>query len=127
MLDHPVSLRAFKSAAESGHPFDASPMTRRPVRGGLCLGLSEEHCRATTWALDQAITGGKRIGNADLWFAVVWQLVESGGAAAWLPRAAVEAMRAQIAWRLQHHTSFIALTGDPVLPTTRVPLATAVW
>lgn len=125
-IDHAVSLRAFKLASDTGVPMDTSPMTRRPVLGGLCLGVGEEHCRATTWALDQAITGGKRVGNADLWFAVIWQLVELGHTP-WLSQPVVEAIRRQMTWRLAHHSTFIALTGDPGLPTTRVTLATAVW
>jgi hypothetical protein len=139
-LDHPISLLAWKqletslsgeNRVESGGVFDVnvrSPLTRRPVVGGLCLGLDEAHAKATTWALDRVLLGGKRVGNPDLWFAVVWLLLKDvSKKPAWISEAVVEKAQAHMAWRLQHHTSFLALTGLPELPTTRVPLKAALW
>jgi hypothetical protein len=129
-LDYAISLKAWKELEEhdstGGHEPLRSPMTRRPVVSGLCLGADEAHARATTWALDRAITGGKRAGNADLWFAVVWRLLEDD-APAWIDAAVVGKARAHMSWRLAHHTSFLSLTGLSELPTTRVSLRAAVW
>lgn len=125
-LDHPISLRAFQEANASGHPFTTSPMTRRPVAAGaICLGPAEDHCRATTWTLAQLMTGGKLIGNQDLWFACIWLLVERGEIPYLTP--ILPQLRAHMQWRLANHQSSVSLTGVPEFPTTRVPLRTAVW
>lgn len=125
-LDHPISLRALKEAYDMGHPIETSPMTRRPVAAGaICLGASEEHCTATTWTLANLFTGGKRIGNQDLWYALIWLLVEQGAVPYLAP--ILPQLRAHMAWRLTNHESSVSLTGVPEFPTTRVPLRTAVW
>jgi len=125
-LDHPVSLRALKEAYDTGHPFEMSPMTRRPVAAGaICLGANEEHCKATTWTLTNLFTGGKRVGNQDLWFALIWLLVERGEIPYLDP--ILPQLRAHMGWRLLNHESSVSLTGVPEFPTTRVPLRTAVW
>ena len=125
-LDHPVSLRALKEATDSGHPLETSPMTRRRVAAGaICLGAREEHCRATTWTLANLFTGGKRIGNQDLWYATIWLLVEQGAVPYLAP--ILPQLRAHMVWRLANHASSVSLTGVPEFPTTRVPLRTAVW
>jgi hypothetical protein len=128
-LDYAISLNAWKSLVAPGVSVSgtsSSPLTRRPVSGGLCLGADEAHAKATTWALDRAILGGKRAGNPDLWFAVVWRILETDKPA-WIDAAVVAKARAHMTWRLSYHSSFIALTGLPELPTTRVALKTAVW
>ena len=125
-LDHPISLRAFQEAHAAGHPFDTSPMTRRPVSAGaICLGPAEDHCRATAWPLAQLMTGGKLVGNQDFWFACIWLLVERGEIPYLTP--ILPQLRAHMQWRLTHHQSSVSLTGLPEYPTARVPLRTALW
>lgn len=125
-LDHPLSLGAYREALEAGAPIRAGPLTRHPlIAGGICLGNTEEHCRATRWALAQIVTGGKLVGNEDLWFLCIWLLV-ARGEVPYLHDIA-PALADHGRWRLQNHTTFIALTGLPEFPTTRVPLATAIW
>ena len=125
-LDHPISLRALKHSHDIGYPIDTSPMTRRSVAAGaICLGAAETHSRATEWTLAHLFTGGKRVGNPDLWFAVLWILVEQGSVPYLAP--ILPQLRAHMAWRLANHQSSVSLTGVPEFPTTRVPLRTAVW
>jgi hypothetical protein len=125
-IDHPISLRAFQDAHTAGLPFTSSPLTRRPLQpGGICLGLSEAHCRATTWTLSNLYTGGKLIGNQDFWFACIWLLVERGHLA-YLGKLLPQ-LRTHMLWRILNHSSAVGLSGLPELPTTRVPLRTALW
>ncbi len=124
-LDHPVSLTAYRAA---GEPFATSPLTRRPLlAGGICVGNSEAHCRATAWTLAQLTTGGKLVGNADLWFACIWLLVARDGRLAYLCESLLPILTAHGRWRLREHTTFIGLTGLPEFPTTRVPVGVAIW
>lgn len=54
-----------KDEKNSNRPIQASPLTRAPVLGGLCLGAAEDHSNSTDWAIAQLMTGGKRVGNSD--------------------------------------------------------------
>jgi hypothetical protein len=125
-LDHPISLASYKEAHDAGAPFLTSPMTRAPLlAGAICIGNTEEHCRATHWTLAQLTTGGKLVGNPDLWFAVIWLALFRA------PAHYLKAIEPQIAhhmrWRMKTHTSSISLTGAPEFPTTRVRLDAAIW
>lgn len=126
-LDHPVSLTAYREAITAGSPIRTGPMTRRPLlAGGICLGQSEAHCAATTWTLAQLTTGGKLVGNPDLWFACLWLMLHRGQTGEHL--ADLEPMfSANMTWRLRNHKAFISLTGLPEFPSTRVPLGVAIW
>lgn len=126
LADHPLSLRALKEAEAAGAPITTSPLTRAPLAGAICFGSDASHVNATNWTLARAITGGKRVGNADLWYAVLWSLLRRHDAPAHLAplRAPLDA---HMKWRLVTSTSSLALTGQPELPTIRVPLAAAVW
>jgi hypothetical protein len=122
-LDHPMSLAAF-SANASG--WNHSPMTRDPVlAGAICFGAADDHIKATQWTLVQLFTGGKLAGNPDFWYACIWWVLRHN-----CP-VYLEAMKsfadAHMLWRLQQQKSFIALSGLPEFPTTRVPLNTAIW
>jgi hypothetical protein len=124
-LDHPISLTALKAATDAGAPITESPMTRRPVTGGICLGHNKEHRDATTWTLASIIAGGKLLGNPDLWFACVWLLVENGHIPYLEPIKSH--LKAQMEWRLRTQRTAISLRGIAEFPSVRVPLGIATW
>jgi len=126
LLDHPISLKALKDAEESGHPLATSPFSRAPLLGAICLSAHPSHVAATNWTLARAIAEGKRVGSADMWFAVLWHLLNQPEAPAYL-HALRPAFAAHMKWRCARSMTSLALTGQPELPTTRVPLLTAVW
>lgn len=126
-LDHPISLAAYQAARASGAPLATSPMTRRTLaEGGVCLGNSEDHCRATAWALARLTTGRSLVGNADLWLAALWLLIVRDARLAFL-RDLLPHLEAHCRWRLRAHKTFLSLSGLPEFPTTRVPVGVAVW
>jgi hypothetical protein len=122
-LDHPISLKAYKESVEAERPIRESPMTRRPTSGGLTLAPHEDHCTSTQWALANLFTGGKLVGNQDLWYAIVWMVAKQ------IPylQPIYANLDAHMTYRLKNHTTFLSLSGLPEFPTTRVPLATACW
>lgn len=124
-LDHPLSLRALKEAEEANFPLRESPLTRRPLTGAICLGPHTDHSDATNWTLAQLTAGGKKLGNPDLWFAVIWLLVQRGD----IPYLApiLPFLTTHLRWRLQNHQAPLSLLGTPEFPTTRVPLAVSLW
>lgn len=129
-LDHPISLAAYKEAIDAGTPILTSPLTRVPLLpGAICIGYTEEHCKATHWTLAQLTTGGKLVGNPDLWFAAVWLALfrmEETSPKYYLMPIEIN-LAAHMRWRMKTHTSSISLTGAPEFPTTRVRLDVAIW
>jgi hypothetical protein len=65
------------------------------------------------------------VGNPDLWFAVVWLIVQRRESE-YLSRTEPE-LAASMRWRMRNHTSSISLSGAPEFPTTRVRLDAAIW
>jgi hypothetical protein len=128
-IDHAISLRALKDSYDSGNPIISSPMTRFPIsEGAICLGANELHCKATTWTLANLFTGGKLVGNQDLWFACIWLLpvVDSDEGITYL-RPIISQIREHMKWRMLNHMASVSLTGRPEFPMTMVSLRTAIW
>ena len=120
-LDHPMSLSAYVAAS-----WTHSPMTRDPVLGGaICFGAAPDHVKGTQWTLAQLFTGGKLAGNPDFWYACIWWVLHHKCPAYLEPM--IPYANTHMQWRLQNNQSFIALSGLPEFPTTRVPLQTAIW
>jgi hypothetical protein len=116
-IDSSMMLAAYTS------DITVSPESGRPVwNGGICLGTSESHCAASSVAFDR-IFGGH--GNQDLWFAVIWLLVENLE----LPQLNVSAhaCRRHMSWRVFHHSAPLSLIEHPLEPVLHVPLGIAVW
>jgi hypothetical protein len=124
-FDHPIALRSMKEAEEAGFPITQSPLTRAPIIGGLFLGASDEHSHATNFTIAHLVAEGKRVGNADLWFMLIWWLIERGHAHhldSVLPQ-----IRSHLAFRLRNHLGTFTMTNTPYMPITLVPLGIAAW
>ena len=122
-FDHPIGFSAFKTMIASGDT--KSPFTRANISGGICLAQSGDHNKATNWTLFKNITGGKKLGNADLWFACLWLLVENGNLEYLKPT--LPHLRSHMLYRMKNNKTYISLSGLPDYPTTQVPLGTAIW
>jgi hypothetical protein len=125
ILDHALSLTSMRQAADSGSPITTSPITRRKLAGAIPLGAAKSHAEAADWTLLRILSGGKVLGNADLWFAVFWLTIESGRA----PHLAdlLPFIREQMIWRLRYRYSSAAVTGLTGFVQRRVPLGCAIW
>eukprot|EP00742_Colponemidia_sp_Colp-10_P013693 GILJ01015487.1.p1 GENE.GILJ01015487.1~~GILJ01015487.1.p1 ORF type:complete len:619 (+),score=91.03 GILJ01015487.1:68-1858(+) len=124
-LDHPVSLASMQRAAAAGAPIEKSEITDRGVEGGITLGCSREQVQCATSTIARLVAGGKLLGNPDLWYAVIWRLVETDAVPYLAPLKG--ALQAQMKWRCENNTTFMSLSGLPELPTTKVPLGVAAW
>jgi hypothetical protein len=71
------------------------------------------------------LSGGKALGNADLWFAVLWMALEDGLA----PHLSdlLPFVREQMIWRLRFRYSSATVTGLPGFVQRRIPLGCAIW
>jgi len=125
IIDHPISLRSLKDAEESGYSMEKSPVTRAPILGGLVLGPSEDHCKATNWTIAKLLSGGKATGNPDQWFELIWYLVETGK----IPylNEILPHIRAHMLFRCKSHCGTASLTNIPYACIYRVPVGIAAW
>jgi len=124
-IDHAISLKQIREAEKSGHPFLVSPMTRRKIIGIIPLGESHEHVKAADWTLMQLISGGKNLGDRNIWFSIIWLLVK---------RKCIhylsdveDFLRAQVLYRFANNKTSISLSGLANLPQKKVGYATAAW
>jgi hypothetical protein len=125
ILDHALSLNSMRQAAGSGSPITTSPITRRKLSGAIPLGAAKSHAEAADWTLSRILSGGKVLGNADLWFAVFWMMIENGRA----PHLAdlLPFIREQMIWRLRFRYSSASVTGLSGFVQRRIPLGCAIW
>ena len=124
-VDHPLSLKSMREAENCGQPIAISPLTRKNLIGGLPLGASEEHVKAANWTLFQLTSGGKRLGNPDMWFAVIWTMIERN----MLPflNDVLPFVREQMIFRLKNHLTAASLTGLSTFCQKRLPLIGSCW
>ena len=124
-IDHAISLKQIREAEKSGHPLEVSPMTRKKIIGILPLGESKEHVKAADWTLMQLISGGKNLGDRNLWFSIIWLLVKRKQ----YPylNDVEEFLRAQTLFRFVNNTSSISLSGLGNLPQKKVNYGSAAW
>jgi hypothetical protein len=124
LFDSVISLESYKELVEYGIS-DKSPLTREQIFGGLCLGKDPSHVNCTNSTLRQVLTGGKSLGNVDLWFAVIYLIIERG----FVPYLYdfLPIIREHLIYRLFNSKSFMCLSGLPTYPTYNVPLGLALW
>jgi hypothetical protein len=124
-IDHAISLKQIREAEKTGHPLLTSPMTRRKIIGIIPLGESPEHVKAANWTLMQLISGGKNLGDRNIWFSIIWLLVKRKT----FPYLSdvEDFLRAQVLYRFKNNQTSISLSGLANLPQKKVGYGTAAW
>lgn len=126
-FDHAVKLSSLVSCATEEEQFSASPVTQRPIAGGIALGCSRAHMRHTNYAISKVVSDGKLLGSPDLWFAVIYRILELGQHTRPELTPLLGEFQKQLKCRLEWNVTFISMQGLPFLPTTKVPLDVALW
>ena len=125
LMDNVISIEAYKELIEHGISGE-SPLTREDIIGGICLGSHDSHVKFSNSVMRQCLTSGKRLGNIDLWFAVIYVMIVEKRLVPhlddYLPH-----IREHMIYRLEHSTTYMCLSGLPTFPTYRVPLKIALW
>ncbi len=124
-VDHAISLKQIRDAENSGHPLEISPITRKKIIGIIPLGESKEHIKAADWTLMQLISGGKNLGDRNIWFSLLWLLVKEKK----FPylNDVEEFLKAQVLYRFSNFKSSISMSGLGNLPQKKVYYGTAAW
>jgi hypothetical protein len=95
------------------------------VGGFIALGAHPTHVQQANSALARLFTGGKRVGNLDLFFAVIWKLV-THSKVEYLKEVSAAA-DAHMRYRCRHSPTYAGLSGLATYDSTRVPLLVALW
>jgi hypothetical protein len=104
-LDHFMSLEAY-----IGLETIKSPMTNSPLVGCLVLGSDDLSVKATNHAIGQMVLGKSGvIGNPDIWFYTVYNLVKSGELP-WL-NDIIPALESQMKYRLLNSKCTLSMSG----------------
>ena len=121
-LDHPVGCQSMK-----GGLFQVSPLTRRPLVGAITLGAAEDHCKATNWTLAQLFSGGKLLGNPDLWTLLVYYIAQNRVRFLQENADLMNSFRNHLKFRLRNNNTYLGLSGSPDYPLIKAPVGVAMW
>ena len=125
LMDCAISIEAYKDLVEYGMS-DKSPLTRNQIFGGLCLGKDKSHIQATNSTLRYILTGGKSLGNIDMWFVVIYFIIKRESDDYYL-KDYLPMIEEHLKYRLMNSKSYMCLSGLPTYPTYQVPLGLALW
>lgn len=124
-IDHTISLKNYRDSFNTSNPIRTSPFTRKTIIGAIPLGENDEHVNAANWSLMKIITGGKDLGDKNLWFFMLYRMIQKG----LFPylNDIEPYMKAQVQYRFSHYKTSISLSGFSNLPQTKVFYPTAAW
>ena len=118
-LDHPIGSSIYATGG-----IRESPMTRAPVLDVLLFGTTNESVTYTNRTIARMLSyEGLRLGNPDLWFAVILEAIEQTE----YLQGMVEAARDHMRWRLLHRKSYASLTGLSQYVATKLSLGVCCW
>lgn len=125
-LDMSISVGALKAADALDKPIVVSPLSRARLSGAVLLGAHGSQVAAGNHTLGKLLVGGsvsKKLGNMDLWYAVVYFVLKD------TPRFAdiLPFAEAHMKFRLTHGTTWASMSGQTKYVNVRVPLGVACW
>lgn len=81
ILNYPEVRAKFKSRLSNyigtklSGQLTENPFTRNKLLGAIPLGAHESHVLAGNYTIAQMVSGGKLLGNINLYYAVIWYLI----------------------------------------------------
>ncbi|KYQ89956.1 hypothetical protein DLAC_08527 [Tieghemostelium lacteum] len=124
-IDHPIGCKSIALRADG--LFEDSPMTRQRVLGAIPLGLDKSHVKSGDWTISRLFTGGKMIGNMQLWYAVLYFIIKQKVSYLNSNEEFMKSLTRQFKYRLDNFTSYMGLSGTGEYPLLRVPVSQAIW
>jgi hypothetical protein len=121
-VKHAIGFGAFMQLRNTTN---LEPFTSEQMVGCIPLNTCSTHMNIADSAIFNLFMGGKRLGNVDMYYAVLWRLVGRDDIP-WLKEVFPQ-MSAQMKERLLTRTSSLSMSGMANMITTRMSLGTAVW
>ena len=102
-----------------------NPFTQNRLLGAIPLGTHKSHVKVGNYTLAKMLTGGKILGNLNLYYAVVWYLINEDEIN-YLKDVKANATE-HLVFRLQTSTTMASLCGLPQFVTTQISTDIAIW
>lgn len=99
------------------------PMTREEMSGCIPLGSNKEYVNEASNAIMHLFTGGKVLGNVDLYYAVIYFIVKGIK----YFDGVIEHVTDQMKYRMDNHKTSASLSGITDYVGTRILFKEAVW
>lgn len=131
ILNYPDLKSKFKSSISTftGVKFSdkllKNPFTQNRLLGAIPLGTHHSHVAVGNYTLAKMIAGGKIMGNLNMYYAVIWYLINEGEIEYLNPikNNATE----HLLYRLKNSNTMAGMCGLAQFVTTQVPTDVAVW
>jgi hypothetical protein len=102
-----------------------NPFTQNRLLGSIPLGTDKSHIKVGNYTLAKLISGGKILGNLNLYYAVVWHLIHEGSIE-YLKDIEKNATE-HLIYRLKNSKTYASLCGKAQFVTTQVSTDVALW
>lgn len=102
-----------------------NPFTQNRLLGSIPLGTHKSHVDVGNYTIARLISGGKILGNLNLYYAVIWYLIQEGSIE-YLKDIEKNATE-HLIFRLQNSKSYASLCGQAQFVTTELHTDVAIW
>jgi hypothetical protein len=102
-----------------------NPFTQNRLLGAIPLGTHKSHVQVGNYTLAKMISGGKILGNLNLYYAVVWYLINEDEIN-YLKDVKLNATE-HLVFRLKTSNTMASLCGLPQFVTTQISSDIAIW
>jgi hypothetical protein len=102
-----------------------NPFTQNRLLGSIPLGTHKSHVKVGNYTLAKLISGGKLLGNMNMYYAVVWHLIQEKSIE-YLKDIEKNATE-HLIYRLKSSKTYASMCGKSQFMTTQVSTDIAVW
>jgi len=131
ILNYPELKAKFKASLSTytGVKFSdkllKNPFTQNRLLGAIPLGTHKSHVAVGNYTLARLISGGKILGNLNMYYAVIWYLINEGEIEYLNPIKANATEH--LIFRLKNSSTMASMCGLAQFVTTQLPSVVAVW
>jgi hypothetical protein len=131
ILNHPEIKAKFKALLSTfigvklTGKLKENPFTRKPLLGGIPLGTHRSHVDVGNYTIAKMVSGGKILGNLNMYYAVIWCLIEEGEIEYLKPIK--ENATEHLIYRLKNSNSMASMSGLAQFVNTRISSDIALW
>lgn len=102
-----------------------NPFTQNRLLGSIPLGTHKSHVQVGNYTIAKLISGGKILGNLNLYYAVVWYLIQQGSIE-YLKDIEKNAAE-HLVYRLKNSKTYASMCGQAQFVTTELTTDIAIW
>ena len=102
-----------------------NPFTQNRLLGAIPLGTHKSHVAVGNFTIAKLIAGGKIMGNLNMYYAVIWYLINEGEIEFLNPIK--ENATEHLLFRMKNSSTMASMCGLAQFVTTQIPTDVAVW